>query len=208
MAIAAKYGLNNFGLSRILIVDFDVHHGNGTAEAFYSDPRVLYFSTHQYPFYPGTGSIEDIGVREGKGKTVNVPLPAGCGDEEYIRVFEEILAPIALTFKPQIFLISAGFDPHFADPIGGMQVSVKGFSQMTEIIKRLALELCQGRMVFSLEGGYDFRALSHSIKALFDVLLDKEFSEEEDFHPQVSPDIAPLLEKIKEIHRLGDDSRG
>ena len=203
IAIAAQYALNNLAVSRILICDFDVHHGNSTAEAFYSDPRVLYFSTHQYPFYPGTGSMEDIGVGEGKGITVNVPLPAGCGDEEYIRVFEEILVPIAHRFKPQLFLVSAGFDPHFADPIGGMQVSVKGFSQMTRILKQLAGEFCEGRMVFSLEGGYDFRAISHSVKAIFDVLLDREFSEEEDFHPQASPNIGPQLERIKQIHHLG-----
>ncbi len=203
VAIAARYALNNLAVSRILICDFDVHHGNSTAEAFYSDPRVLYFSTHQYPFYPGTGSMEDIGVGEGKGATVNVPLPSGCGDEEYIRVFEEILVPITRRFKPQLILVSAGFDPHFADPIGGMQVSVKGFSQMTSILKQLAGEFCEGRMVFSLEGGYDLGAISHSVKAIFDVLLNREFSEEEDFHPRASPGIGPQLERIKQIHHLG-----
>jgi acetoin utilization deacetylase AcuC-like enzyme len=203
VAIAARYALNNLATSRILICDFDVHHGNGTAEIFYSDPRVLYFSTHQYPFYPGTGSMEDIGVGEGQGTTVNVPLPAGCGDEEYVRVFEEVLVPVTQHFKPQIILVSTGFDPHFTDPIGGMQVSIKGFYRMTSILNQLARESCEGRMVFSLEGGYDLRAISHSVKAVLDVLLNREFSEEEDFRPQASPSIGPQLERIKQIHHLG-----
>ena len=171
IAIAAKHALANLGVKRLLIADFDVHHGNGTQEAFYTDPSVLYFSTHQYPFYPGTGSIEEDGAGEGKGATVNMPLPGWCGDEEYLRVFEQVLVPLARRFKPQLILVSAGFDAHWADNISLMQVSVSGYARMAEIFKGLAAELCGGRLVFALEGGYYLPALAASIRATLDVLL-------------------------------------
>ncbi|HEU65248.1 MAG TPA: histone deacetylase, partial [Chloroflexi bacterium] len=115
VAIAAKLALSKFNLERVLIVDFDVHHGNGTQDAFYADPKVLYFSTHQYPFYPGTGWLDETGTGEGKGATVNFPMAAGWGDEEYLRAFNEVLIPVARRFQPQLILISAGFDAHWAD---------------------------------------------------------------------------------------------
>ena len=171
IAIAAKHALANLGIERLLIIDFDVHHGNGTQEAFYTDPSVLYFSTHQYPFYPGTGSLEETGAGEGEGTTINVPLPGWCGDEEYLRTFEQILAPVARRFKPQLILVSAGYDAHWMDNISSMQVSISGYAQMAEIIKGLAAELCSGRLVFALEGGYYLPALAASIRATLDVLL-------------------------------------
>jgi len=170
VAIAAKFALTNFSLSRVLIVDFDVHHGNGTQEIFYANPKVLYFSTHQYPFYPGTGWIDEIGVGEGEGTTVNFPMIAGWGDEEYLRVFNEVLVPVAQRFRPELILVSAGFDPHWADSIAMMQVSVTGFAQMVEVLKKLATELCQGRLVFTLEGGYNLQVAALSVAATFDVL--------------------------------------
>ena len=204
VAIAAKYALANFNLSRVLIVDFDVHHGNGTQDTFYADSKVLYFSTHEYPFYPGTGSINQIGSGEGEGVTVNFPMTAGWGDEEYLRAFNEVLIPVAQRFQPQLILVSAGFDPHWADSIAMMQVSVTGFAQMVAILKKLAIELCQGHLVFTLEGGYNLQVAASAVKATFDVLLD-------------SPEIVdPLgkssarkprgfeehIEKIKKIHHL------
>jgi acetoin utilization deacetylase AcuC-like enzyme len=171
IAIAAKYALQNYNLERILIADFDVHHGNGTEEIFYKDPRVLYFSTHQYPHYPGTGDMGDDGVGEGKGTTVNVPLPAYCGDSEYIQAYREILTPIARRFKPQLTLVSAGYDNHWADPLSMMQLTVDGFGNIVSIIKELADELCQGRLLITLEGGYHLTALSYSIKATLEVLM-------------------------------------
>jgi acetoin utilization deacetylase AcuC-like enzyme len=174
VAIAAKYALHRFKLSRVLIADFDVHHGNGTQDAFYTDPRVLYFSTHQYPHYPGTGAMDEVGSGEGEGTTINFPMPAGCGDEEYLRAFEEVLAPVSQRFQPQLILVSAGFDPHWSDQLAMMQVTISGFAQMTMTLKKLAEQLCGGRLVFTLEGGYNLRAVACAIKAVFDVLLGNQ----------------------------------
>jgi acetoin utilization deacetylase AcuC-like enzyme len=171
MAVAAKFALSRFNLKRVLIADFDVHHGNGTQDAFYADPKVLYFSTHQYPFYPGTGWIDETGTGKGEGTTVNFPMAAGWGDEEYLRAFNEVLVPVARRFQPQLILVSAGFDAHWADHLAMMRVSVKAFAQMAMILKNLAAELCQGRLIFTLEGGYNLRVVSSSIKAIFAVLL-------------------------------------
>ena len=172
VAIAAKFALSNFNISRVLIADFDVHHGNGTQDTFYADPRVLYFSTHQYPFYPGTGRVDEIGTAEGKGTTVNVPMTAGWGDEEYLRAFNEVLVPVARRFQPELILVSAGFDPHWADNLALMEVSVTGFAQMVKVLKELATELCGGRLAFTLEGGYNLQVDSCALRATFDVLLD------------------------------------
>ena len=206
IAIGAKYALNTLKLDRILIADFDVHHGNGTQETFYADPQVLYFSTHQYPFYPGTGAVEESGVGEGEGATVNVPLPAWCGDEQYLTVFEEILAPLAQRFRPQLVLVSAGYDPHWADQISLMQLSVAGFAQITTILARLAGELCSGRIVFTLEGGYNTKALANSIKATLEVLLGRTEIDDplgKSAYGGRAPDIKALLGEVKRVHHLG-----
>ncbi|MFQ6122928.1 MAG: histone deacetylase [Dehalococcoidales bacterium] len=205
IAIAAKYTLTKFGLERILIIDFDVHHGNGTQEIFYENPQVLYTSTHQYPHYPGTGSTEETGSGTAKGTTVNIPLPAGCGDAEYQQVFAQIIVPIAKRFKPQLILVSAGYDLHWADELALMQVSVTGLARMVKIIKELADELCDGRLVFSLEGGYNVDALAASIKATFEVLLGNTNVEDPFGQTQyrwTTPNIAPLIKTIREIHNL------
>ncbi|MFA4836226.1 MAG: histone deacetylase, partial [Dehalococcoidia bacterium] len=170
IAIAARYAQQQHGLRRILIVDFDVHHGNGTQDVFYDNPDVLYFSTHQYPHYPGSGDIDEIGNGRGQGNTIDVPLPAGCGDDEYLRVYREILVPAARRFKPQLILVSAGYDAHWGDHLAMMQLSVKGFAGIVTVIKDLASELCEGRLLFTLEGGYNLEALSYGVKATFDVL--------------------------------------
>jgi acetoin utilization deacetylase AcuC-like enzyme len=171
VAIAAKFALSKFKLNRVLIADFDVHHGNGTQDAFYADPKVLYFSTHQYPFYPGTGWMDETGTGEEEGTTVNFPMAAGWGDEEYLRAFNEVLVPVARRFQAQLILVSAGFDAHWADQLAMMRVTITGFAQMAMILKELAAELCQGRLVFTLEGGYNLRVVACSVKAVFDVLL-------------------------------------
>jgi acetoin utilization deacetylase AcuC-like enzyme len=171
VAIAAKFALSKFNLNRVLIADFDVHHGNGTQDAFYSDPKVLYFSTHQYPFYPGTGWMDENGAGEGEGTTVNFPMAAGWGDEEYLRAFNEVLIPVARRFRPDLILVSAGFDAHWADHLANMKATITDFAQMAMILKGLAAELCQGRLVFTLEGGYNLRVVACSIKTIFDVLL-------------------------------------
>ncbi len=171
IAIAARYALAEYKLERILIIDFDVHHGNGTQEAFYDSPQVMYISTHQYPFYPGSGDLSETGSGAAKGATINIPLPAGCGDNEYLAVFEQVIAPAARRFAPQLILVSAGYDAHWADPLTLMEVSVSGFAQIAVVIKGLADELCHRRLVLTLEGGYNLDALVASVKATFDVLL-------------------------------------
>jgi len=205
VAIAAKYALAKYKLERILIIDFDVHHGNGTQATFYDNPQVLYISTHEYPFYPGTGDIDETGIGEARGTTVNIPLPAGCGDEEYISVFEQIIAPAARRFNPRLILVSAGYDPHWAEGLALMQASVTGFTQMVRIIKGLADELCGSRLVFTLEGGYNLSALAASIKATFDVLLGNTNIEDtlgQSPRRFATPSIAPLIKAIKELHNL------
>ena len=204
-AIATKWAQAEYNLKRVVIIDFDVHHGNGTHEAFYDNPQVLYISTHEYPFYPGTGSAEETGRGEAKGTTVNIPLPGGCGDIEYLQVFKQIIVPVAKRFKPQLIMVSAGYDLHWADGIALMQVSVTGFAQMARIIKQLADELCGGRLVFTLEGGYNVNALAASIRATFDVLLGNTKIEDplgQSPRRFQTPSIANLLERIKEIHNL------
>ena len=205
VAIATKYALAKYKLERIAIIDFDVHHGNGTQATFYDNPHVLYISTHQYPFYPGTGSIEQTGTGAGKGTTINIPLPAGCGDAEYLQSFEQIIMPAVKRFKPQLILVSAGYDSHWDDGLALMQVSVTGFAQIIKIIRGLAEELCSTRLVFTLEGGYNLTVLAVSVKATFDVLLgnasikDPLGQSQPGFEP---PTIAPLIKAIKGIHNL------
>lgn len=204
VAIAARYSIAKYDLERVAIVDFDVHHGNGTQDAFYADPSVLYFSTHQYPYYPGTGHWQEHGAGAGAGTTLNVPLPAGCGDVEYRRVFAEIMTPALKRFRPQLMLISAGFDAHFSDPLAQMRLSARGYYDLASTLKSLADELCSGRVVVALEGGYDLTALAWSVRACVDVLLGNDLAPDPlGIAPAVqTPDIGPLIEAIKRHHDL------
>jgi acetoin utilization deacetylase AcuC-like enzyme len=172
VAIAARYIQQKHKLQRALIVDWDVHHGNGTQEAFYDDPTVLYFSVHQYPFYPGTGSAEEKGRGKGLNYNVNVPLRAGSGDKDFERAFREKLIPAALDFRPDFVLISAGFDAHEDDPLGGMKVTAQGYGQLTRIVKELAEKSCKGRLVSVLEGGYSLEGMTESVEAHLKVLME------------------------------------
>jgi acetoin utilization deacetylase AcuC-like enzyme/formylglycine-generating enzyme required for sulfatase activity len=172
VAIAARYVQSKHNLSKVLIVDWDVHHGNGTQAAFYDDPTVLYFSVHQYPFYPGTGSEAEKGSGKGLNYTINVPLPAGSGDSDYLRVFEERLKPAALTFSPDFVLISAGFDAHEDDLLGGMKVTTQGFAELTKVVTEIAQKCCDGRLVSVLEGGYHLEGLAASVEAHIRVLMN------------------------------------
>lgn len=170
VALAAQYAINRHGLSRVAVVDWDLHHGNGTQHSFYEDPRVLFVSTHQYPHYPGTGGVREVGAGEGEGYTVNVPLPSGCGDEEYVTVFHAVVAPLLQAFRPEIILVSAGFDTHELDPLGGMDVTEDGYEQMIQILMHMAAEVCSDRLVLTLEGGYNLRALRESVKRILSCL--------------------------------------
>jgi acetoin utilization deacetylase AcuC-like enzyme len=172
IAIAARHAQKN-GLKKVLIVDWDVHHGNGTQKAFYKDSSVLYFSIHQYPHYPGTGSMDETGAGNGRGYNINVPLQSGAGDPDYLYVFNEILVPATRNFQPDIILVSAGQDGHRDDPLAGMNLTSEGFGQMTGVVRSLADELCVGKLVLALEGGYDHRALSSSVNSIFETLINR-----------------------------------
>jgi acetoin utilization deacetylase AcuC-like enzyme len=204
IAIAASYALAEYKLERLLIIDFDVHHGNGTQDTFYDNPQVMYISTHQYPFYPGSGDIGETGGGAAKGTNINIPLPADCGDAEYLKVFEQIIVPAAQRFNPQLILVSAGYDAHRDDPLAMMEVSTGGFGRMAGIIKGLADELCGGRLALTLEGGYDLNALAASVKATLDVLLGNSASDSLGQPPSSSgkADIDRLFGAIKELHKL------
>jgi len=174
VAIAARHLQVHHGLERIAIVDWDVHHCNGTQHCFEDDPSVFVFSVHQFApgFFPRTGAREERGVGAGEGRTLNVPLPPGCTDADYQRAIEEQLRPALHEFRPEFVLVSAGFDSHRADPLGGMQLTEAAFGQMTRAVVEMASEHCQGRLVSVLEGGYDLGALAASVEAHMRALLE------------------------------------
>jgi acetoin utilization deacetylase AcuC-like enzyme/formylglycine-generating enzyme required for sulfatase activity len=172
VAIGTRYVQQQYGMSKVLIVDWDVHHGNGTQAVFYDDPSVLYFSVHQYPFYPGSGTEAEKGAGKGLNCTINVPLPRGSGDKAYLEAFEQKLRPAALAFAPQFVFISAGFDAHENDTLGGMRVTTEGFGKLTHIVKGIANQCCQGRLVSVLEGGYGLKGLAASVETHLRVLMD------------------------------------
>jgi len=162
------------GVSRVLCVDWDVHHGNGTQHSFYTRRDLLFCSTHQYPLYPGTGHESETGQGAGEGFTVNLPLPAGCGDGDYATCFADVLLPIADAYRPELVLVSAGFDAHRDDPLAGMAVTEEGFAALCGAVKEIADRHCPGRVVLTLEGGYDLRALARSTRACIEVLAGAE----------------------------------
>jgi acetoin utilization deacetylase AcuC-like enzyme len=199
VAIAAEWLIRVRGLTRVMIVDWDVHHGNGTQDIFYESPEVLYFSTHQYPHYPGTGSLREIGYGAGLGFTVNATMAAEWGDAEYMRVFDRLLKPIAQQFKPEFILISSGFDAHYRDPLASMLVTEDGFLKMARRVKRLAAELCRGKFAAALEGGYDLEGLANSGRAVLE-----EFGRDADepIKPEEGGERAdPMLERAG--HNVG-----
>ncbi len=164
VSIGAAYALKKYSMERILIVDWDLHHGNGTQDFFYDDPRVLYFSIHEFPSYPGSGRIEEIGMDRGRGYTINVPLFSGLGDSEYVMVIENILKPVAMEFSPQLILVSAGFDPYHGDPLGGMRLTEEGFAFITKQLMDIADECCSGRLILVLEGGYSIEGIGRCVR--------------------------------------------
>jgi acetoin utilization deacetylase AcuC-like enzyme len=173
VAIAAAHALAR-GVERVLIIDSDVHHGNGTQAIFYDDPRVLYVSSHAYPFYPGTGSAEETGAGAGRGFTVNLPVASGCGDAEYEQLYRGVVAPIGISFDPDLLLVSFGFDPHEHDPLGPMRVTAAGFAQVMSACLRTAGGAAAGRAVVVLEGGYDLDGIAASSASVMRTLLGEE----------------------------------
>jgi acetoin utilization deacetylase AcuC-like enzyme len=172
VAIATRYIQQHHGLQRVLIVDWDVHHGNGTQHAFYDDASVLFFSTHQFPYYPGTGGAMETGEGRGKGLTINVPLSGGQGDDEYREVFQKVLVPAADTFQPEFVVISAGFDAHRDDPLASMDLTEEGYGELTSLVATIAKNFSSGRILACLEGGYHLQALAGSVDRHLQALLD------------------------------------
>ena len=180
VAVAARYAQRRWGWKKVLIVDYDVHHGNGTQEMFYDDPDVVYFSTHQavsrdsLPFYPGTGASSDVGEGAGAGATINVPLPADCGWSVFDPIFRQVLWPVADRMKPDVILLSAGFDAHWQDPLGEMRLCTADFSDLTLEVKEMADRYCDGRLVAVQEGGYDLDAMAQCATTLLFALTGSD----------------------------------
>jgi acetoin utilization deacetylase AcuC-like enzyme len=203
VAVAARALQKEESVDRIMILDWDVHHGNGTQHIFESDPSVLYASTHQFPFYPGTGAVGETGVGRGEGFTFNVPLPAGCGDREYVGVMERLIAPAARSFRPEVILVSCGFDAHRDDPLAAMNVTREGYRDMSAIARALADDLCGGRISFVLEGGYAVSGLEDGANAVLDVIAGEDSPELPESAPVSTGKVLDsIVEQVARAHRL------
>jgi len=202
VALAAAHLRAAHGLERVLVVDWDVHHGNGTQHAFYRDPNVLFISSHQYPFYPGTGAAREVGSGEGEGFTLNLPFPAGYGDAQYVRAFLDVVEPVARRFAPQFLLVSAGFDAHRRDPLAGMQVSEQGFAKLARVLLRVARDVCGNRLVAVLEGGYDLEALTRSVEGVLGEMSGKSLDEAVSAPPGDAADLSLPLEIARHYWRI------
>ena len=203
IAVAAAHARSVHGLDRVLIADYDVHHGNGTQDIFYADPHVLYFSTHQYPHYPGTGDWREIGEGEGRGYTVNAPLLPYVGDEGYQRLFDDLLYPVAERYRPQLILVSVGYDAHWRDPLAMENLSLAGYTALARTLIQLAQEQCEGRIVFVLEGGYDIPVCAHGVVNTFRALLgDADIPDPIGPARRRSEDIGDYVEQLRGLHRL------
>jgi acetoin utilization deacetylase AcuC-like enzyme len=203
IAIAARHALTRPGIERVLIVDFDVHHGNGTQDMFYSDPAVLFISSHQSPLYPYTGAAEETGDGPGLGFNLNLPLPAKAGDQAFERMAAEIIEPAADRFQPNLVLVSAGFDAHWLDPLAGLQLSLRGYEKLTRSLAAIAARHCASRLVLCLEGGYHPPALSGGITTVLRTLMgESNIPDSLGPPPRPEPDIQPHIVRFKNIHGL------
>ncbi len=204
VAVAARAARTQLGLQRIAIVDWDTHHGNGTQDIFYDDPSVLYVSSHTYPFYPGTGHWREIGTGAGNGTTLNIPLPPHAGDEAFVHVYEEIVLRAVRRFDPQLIIVSSGYDCHWADPLAPMQMSVVGYTRLAQMILSLADEVCDGRLVLALEGGYSYEALAAGVVATLQVMRGRPELARDPLgaQPEVELDLQPLIAYLQQFHPL------
>lgn len=171
VAIGARYLQQKYGLKRILIVDIDVHHGNGTQDVFYADDSVFYFSVHQHPLYPGSGRPSETGVGKGKGYTLNVDLPIGAGDTAVLSAIQHQLIPAMEKFKPEFILVSAGFDAHEGDLLGDLNYTDQGYAEIAKIVRKIANQHANGRVVYALEGGYSAENISHAVAEMLNILM-------------------------------------
>ncbi len=202
VAVGARYAQERGHLERILVIDWDLHHGNGTQHSFEEDPSILYFSTHQYPYYPGSGAFQEVGRGEGQGFTVNVPLSIGHGDGEYVGIFQRILRPIATQFDPDLMLLSAGFDIYEGDPLGGMRVTPTGFAAMMRSLMDIAGDCCNGKVVVTLEGGYDLKGLRDSVRAVLKEMVGVSNTQVADIVSQADRNkLDNVVMKVSEYHR-------
>jgi acetoin utilization deacetylase AcuC-like enzyme len=203
VAIAARVAQQEHDVERVMIVDFDVHHGNGIQDIFIEDPSVFYFSTHQYPHYPGTGHWRETGRGSGDHATVNVPLPPGVGDQGYQRVFRSLLEPLAHRFQPQLILVSAGFDAHWSDPLASMLLSLQGYAHLVQHLVALADSLCSGRIVFALEGGYHLEVLSYGVLNAFYALLGEgTMTDPLGLSPADEKPVDELIRELRRYHSI------
>lgn len=203
VAIAARAALAQEQVERVFIVDFDVHHGNGTQAIFEEDPQVFYVSTHQYPYYPGTGAKAETGRGAGEGTVLNVPLPANVGDRGYARIFDELVWPLARRFAPGLVLVSAGYDGHWDDPLAYMNLSLTGYATLQRELVRMANQLCGGRIVFTLEGGYHLNALAYGVLNAFYALLGADTVVDPlGVAPRSERSVDALLEDLRGLHHL------
>lgn len=201
VAIAARHAQSQYGVSRVAIVDFDVHHGNGTQDCFYQDEQVFFCSTHAWPLYPGSGKTRECGRDAGFGRTLNVSLPHATGDLGFLAAYDQLIFPALQAFKPELLLVSAGYDAHWTDPVGKLAVTVSGFAELTRRLKLFADEVCAGNLVMVLEGGYNIDALAHSVLASIKVLLGQDAGKDVlGVPPHSFDDLAELFDAVREVH--------
>ncbi len=209
VSMAARYAQRAYpGIERVMIVDFDVHHGNGTQDIFYADPSVFFASTHQYPWYPGSGSAGEIGEGEGLRATLNMPLGAGAGDDCFKALYEQVLWPLARRFAPQLLFVSAGFDAHWAEDsgLGQLKLTLPGYTWLTRQLKAMAEDLCDGKIIVVLEGGYNLVALANGVVNAARILLDSDAEALDPLGPAPRPmpatAVEPLIAELRRLHNL------
>jgi acetoin utilization deacetylase AcuC-like enzyme len=207
VAIAAQAARLDRDLDRVLIVDFDVHHGNGTQAMVANDPAICFMSTHQYPYYPGTGAAHEIGRGPGQGSVVNMPLSAGAGDQVFQQLYRQLVFPHARRFAPDLILVSAGFDAHWDDPLAGLGLSLGGYAWIARTLVSMAEELCGGRIVFTLEGGYHLDVLRHGILNTFHAMLGDD-TVEDPLGPSrwSEPDAGDYVASLRKLHGLNGET--
>lgn len=205
VAIAARHAQYTHNLKRVMIVDYDVHHGNGTNDIFYDDESVLFISTHQHPLYPGSGMLQDTGRGPGDGYTINIPLRAGSGDKTLASVYEQVIWQAAERYRPELILVSAGFDAHWADPLAGMNMTLTGYAHLTRELIRMADALCEGNIVFLMEGGYDLEVIGTGMANVARCLLGDDAIVDSMGKPrdESEPDATHLIASVQQVHGLG-----
>lgn len=199
VAIAARYAMSYYGMKRVMIVDWDLHHGNGTQHSFYDTDKVLYVSTHQFPYYPGTGDLSETGTGKGEGYTVNIPLPGHQGDIDYGTVFDDIIVPIGRQYQPELILVSCGFDIYLDDPLGAMNVTASGFAYLARSMISLAEEVCGGKILFTLEGGYNLTGQCEGAMAVLSELVGQPLAGSPDSCVGMEKSLHPAIDEARDV---------